>query len=333
MREILHYDLALHNVPRIIVDKDISVFFVERFREIRNDSEHLPVDWPDENSVNFLVQRAEGLFIFAATVCRFVEGEEQWSPEALLKAFLPSDGSEAPYNWDHDIPSTSPTLELDQMYTKILRHSFKGVLNDRDKVAERFRQVVGSLVILFEPLSETTLARLLGLSQHSVNLRLRHLHSVLNIPNDQGAPIRLSHPSFRDFLLDKDRCRDQTFCVDEKQRNKALLECCLRLLSSDLRKDICRLQAPGSLAQGVETSTIKRYISSDVRYACLYWTQHLQGSDLQLHDNDQVHQFLRSHLLHWLETLAWLGKTSEGILAIISLKDLIQVGIIRVGGN
>jgi hypothetical protein len=44
--------------------------------------------------------------------------------------------------------------------------------------------------------------------------------------------------------------------------------------------------------------------------------QHLEKSGAQLHDNDQVHRFLQVHLLHWLEALSWIGKTSEGILAI-----------------
>ena len=48
----------------------------------------------------------------------------------------------------------------------------------------------------------------------------------------------------------------------------------------------------------------------------LYWIQHLEKSGAQLHDNDQVHRFLQVHLLPWLEALSWIGKTSEGILAI-----------------
>ena len=60
----------------------------------------------------------------------------------------------------------------------------------------------------------------------------------------------------------------------------------------------------------------------------LYWVQHLQKSDAQLCDKDQVHQFLQVHLLHWLEALGWIGKTSEGILAIISLEALIPVSLL-----
>jgi hypothetical protein len=60
---------------------------------------------------------------------------------------------------------------------------------------------------------------------------------------------------------------------------------------------------------------------------CVYWIQHLQKSGAQLYDNDQVHKFLQVYLLHWLEALSWIDKTSEGILAIFSLEAQIQVSV------
>ena len=62
---------------------------------------------------------------------------------------------------------------------------------------------------------------------------------------------------------------------------------------------------------------------------CLYWIQHLQKSDAQLYDSGQVYQFLQVHL-HWLEALGWIGKTSEGILAILSLEALIPVTLLII---
>jgi hypothetical protein len=56
--------------------------------------------------------------------------------------------------------------------------------------------------------------------------------------------------------------------------------------------------------------------------------QHLQRSSAQLYDNNHVHQFLQVHLLHWLEALSWIGKTSEGILAILSLEALTPVSLL-----
>jgi hypothetical protein len=94
---------------------------------------------------------------------------------------------------------------------------------------------------------------------------------------------------------------------------------------NSLKQDVCGQVVPGTLVADVESSRIEQCLPLEVRYACLYWIQHLQKSDAQIFDNDKVHQFLEVHLLHWLEALGWMGKTSEGILAIFSLEAQILV--------
>lgn len=326
MPRIVYHDLVLHDVTRAIVDQDISVFVREKFKEMRDDFEDLAADWPGDWIIDLLVQRAEGLFIYAATVCRFVKGDEHWPPQNRLEIFFPSDGSDPNCKWEDSIPSTSPTRELDEMYSQILQHSFKTVQQNKNELAEIFRKVIGSLTILSEPLSAIALSNLLDLPLELINLRLRHLHSVLNIPKEEEAPVRLLHPSFRDFLLDEKRCLDLTLRVDERQRHKALAESCLRLMSSKLKRDICVMRAPDLLVQGMDSSLLEHYIPPEVQYACLYWVQHLQRSGAQLYD--QVYQFLQDHLLHWLEALSWMKKTSEGVLAIFSLEALVQVSLL-----
>ena len=80
----------------------------------------------------------------------------------------------------------------------------------------------------------------------------------------------------------------------------------LDIVSNLVREDTSDLPFPASPSQ----------------YAFLYWVQHLQKIDTLLQDQDGVDDFLRLHLLHWLEALAWLGRTSEGILALISLGQI-----------
>jgi hypothetical protein len=40
---------------------------------------------------------------------------------------------------------------------------------------------------------------------------LHELHSILNILQDLSLLLQLHHPSFRDFLLNKKRCSDDSF--------------------------------------------------------------------------------------------------------------------------
>jgi hypothetical protein len=53
--------------------------------------------------------------------------------------------------------------------------------------------------------------------------------------------------------------------------------------------------------------------------------QHLQRSEARLYDNGKEHIFLQEHLLHWLEALSLMGKTSEGVLSITPFESIVIV--------
>lgn len=215
------------------------------------------------------------------------------------------------------------------MYTQILQRSIINIKSeqDKDRVLRIVKQVMGSFVALAEPFSAPTLASLLQMRSETVNLRVRHLHSILNVPQNQSHPIRLLHPSFRDFLLDKQRCYDQSFWVDEKQAHRLLADRCIQLMSASLKQDICSVGSPGILIADVERSRVERSLPSEVQYACLYWIQHVHKNDDPLCDDDQVHRFLQEHVLHWLEALGWMEKVPEGVHAIASLESFTSVSI------
>ena len=80
-------------------------------------------------------------------------------------------------------------------------------------------------VILFSPLSASSLSTLLHLPKGHVDQTLDDLHAILDIPEDQTRPLRLHHPSFRDFLLNKSRCDDSKFWVNEKQAHRTMAVC------------------------------------------------------------------------------------------------------------
>jgi hypothetical protein len=169
------------------------------------------------------------------------------------------------------------------------------------------------------------LATLLYILRYTVDLTLDDMHSILEVPKDQGHQIRLHHPSFRDFLLDRQRCRDLRFWVDEEEAHQALAESCMRLMSDKLKRDICGLHAPGTLTSEVESGRIEQCLPSELQYACQYWVRHLRGNQILLLDNGPVHAFLREHLLNWLEALSLMRKTSEGVQAITSLESMVIV--------
>jgi len=315
--------LVLHQIPEPIVKEDISSFLVHELATIREDynksvtqTRQLPADWPGHTTVQSLVGMAIPLFIFATTVCRFINDRKCGQPKDQLAKVL-------------KYQSRSQASKLDATYLPVLDQLLVGVtISERRGLVENFQQVVGSIVILASPLSTTSLDRLLGVPEGTVDSRTDLLHSVLSIPSRPDHPIRLLHLSFRDFLVDTEKRETNLFWVDEKDAHNKLAIRCLKLLSTgeNLKKDIFDLHAPGHQASQVESSVIQQCLPPSVQYACLYWIHHLQRSEAQLRDNDQVHQFLQAHLLHWLEALGWMAKTSEGILAILSLEGFIPVG-------
>jgi hypothetical protein len=309
-------DFVLHSISPSIIDNDISIFLEYNLRLIGKEDEQEP-GWPGLEAIRCLVETASGLFIWAATACRFIR--EGLSPEERLCVLLKG-GDEA----------ATPEEHLNGIYITVLQSSIQpGYIEaERQRLYSMLRQFLGSIVALFSPLSVESLSRLLDTRKQQVDRTLKRLHAILDIPKDRNRPLRLHHPSFRDFLLNQRRCKDLNFWVDEKQAHQTLADSSIRLMSTSLKQDICRQVSPSALVTNLERSRIEQCLPSDVEYACLYWIQHLQKSATQLRDNDKVHQFLQAHLLHWLEALGWIGKASEGILAINSLEALIPVSFL-----
>jgi hypothetical protein len=328
--EAEHKDFVLHNIALEIVNHDISIF-VEYNLEVIKQERPLEAGWPGPEAIRRLVQNANGLFIWAATACRFIrEGKKRQVIKNRLSRILQRTGS-----------ITEPEKQLNEIYITVLRHSIPPKFSDREKEEfySKLRNMLGSIVVLLSPLSAHSLSKLLTnedqslsnedqpLSNEDLNETLEDLHAILDIPKNLTRPVRLHHPSFRDFLLSKDRCTDSNFWVDEKQAHQTLADNCIQLMSNYLRQDVCGQQAPGTLVTNVESSRIEQCLPPEAKYACLYWIQHLQKSGTQLYDNDYVHQFLEVHLLHWLEALGWIGKTSEGIRSILALETQIRVSL------
>ncbi|KAJ4248091.1 hypothetical protein NW762_012861 [Fusarium torreyae] len=110
-----YQDLVLHRIPRETVKHDIIVFLNDEFEKIRHDfnmtvcdERKLPPDWPGRLKVQSLAQMAVPLFIFAATVCRFVGDSRRRNPRTRLQMVLDQEGR-------------SHGSQLEQTYAPILR--------------------------------------------------------------------------------------------------------------------------------------------------------------------------------------------------------------------
>lgn len=226
--------------------------------------------------------------------------------------------------------ATAPEKYLNEIYDTVLKQSINAnfMNEEREDAYGMLRKTLGSIVVLFSPLSADSLCGLLHVTNADINQTLEGLHAILYTPKDQTQPLRLHHPSFRDFLLNKERCRDTDLYIDEKQAHHTMVNTSIRLMKNSLKKDICCLETYGVSITDVESSRVQQCLPQAVQYACLYWIRHLQISGDQLYDGDQVHRFLHKHALHWLEALSWMRKVSEGIYAIISLESIALVSFL-----
>jgi hypothetical protein len=312
MSDGTYQDLILHKVPKETIEHDIAVFFEHELAKIREERS-LPLEWPGEESIQTLVRMAIPLFIFAATICRFV-GETIGNPRRRLNDIL-----------GYEMEDVS---RLDITYLPVLNPLFaiQGE-KEKEKLSKEFREIVGSIIVLESPLSIASLAHLLKIPKEDIGCRLDSLHSVLSIHVNEDVPVRLFHLSFRDFLVDPQKKGKSLFWVDKRETHERLASKCLELLSSPegLQQNMCKLLNPGTLRSEIDEQTIATCLPPGLQYACRYWVHHLEQSDCHIHDGDPIHLFLQKYLLYWLEAMSLIGETYKCIYVIHRLQALAEV--------
>ena len=314
--------LRLQDVERSSVDRDIMLFFRTRLAEIaknRSDCDFLQ-GWPSPFDIDVLCKKAAGFFIYASTVVKFVASNHYTPTEQLdLIISLPQDTT-------HE-----GRFGIDLLYTRVLQQAV-GVDHgeveggDENKIYSRFKTVVGSVVLVFNPLSVRDLSDLLGVS--NVHTALRSLHSLLLVPEPEKIqdPVRPFHKSFPDFLTHPERCKDSHFFVDPAIYHGKILLSCLRLMGGKLRKNICNLDDHTILSQVKDLSTDKRdYIGGALEYACHFWTRHLleipSTSSCIEEVQREIENFFTKHLLHWVEILILTKNLGIGVYAMNNVKQ------------
>ncbi|KAJ7678013.1 hypothetical protein DFH06DRAFT_564613 [Mycena polygramma] len=171
--------------------------------------------WPTSNIIEKLTDKSSGYFVYAATVIRFID-DRDFRPTERLDMIMGIDGA----------GSEAPFAALDQLYLQILLAV----------PAARHPQLLEVMAVIAAKfnLSGLHIEQLLELQPGDAHLILRHLHSVLNVPQDTGQQITVHHASFLDFL--DDPTRSQAFHIGESQKTN-LVHHILKALSLDVDPD------------------------------------------------------------------------------------------------
>ncbi|EED11834.1 WD repeat-containing protein, putative [Talaromyces stipitatus ATCC 10500] len=226
-----------------------------------------------------------------------------------------------------DLLSRIPPNKKDPLWSDPsgqLKRGFEYRRMGTDSEIDKFRRIVGTIILLAEPLSRSSLASLLNIDSQQIEGHLSSLHSVLSVPSSTDSPIRMLHLSFRDFLIDPDKRHMNPFWVDEMETHKMIMAKCLERMSQPgiLQQNICNLPGHGTLRAKIDGKIIGNHLPPVIQYVCRFWVYHLKESQTRIHDGDPVHVFIEDHFLHWLESLSLLGRIAESIQLIQTLQTV-----------
>jgi hypothetical protein len=308
-------DIALEDIPS--TREDLSTYFASEFAKMKRKPIKDGPNWPGDVIIEELARMAEPSFIFAATICRFI-GDKNWFPEKQLKVIRESQ-------------LAGQVSQLDQTYLPVLTQLSSGL----DLLEEQYHKLLETIILLADPLSAPALTTLLNADEMDleiIRLRLQRLHSVLRIPANEVSPIRIFHLSFREFLVDPQKRAKYWFSVDEQTGHGNIASKCLQLMSrkGSLKMDICERKEPGVARSEVGRQVVDEHLAPEVQYACQYWVYHVEKSEGHFRDVQAVLIFLQTHLLHWFEALSWMGRISEGVTMIMTLRSLFDVSHCRL---
>lgn len=299
-----HENFRLHEIEDSIIESDIRLYLNHMLSEemVQKALPELePPPWvPKPTELDALVRASGKLFIVASTAILFILDDRRSDPRSQIVKLLEGVAK--------DYPGERRVQALDDIYMQILRTAIPEH-SDEDMI-ERFQKVVGTIVLLQNPLPPRSLAYLLGMTVNDINGTLNHLHSI-TAPSSQDHSPQIYHTSFPDFITDSNRCNgDKRFFIVPPVHHSRIAVRVFHIMNHDLRENICDLGFP---EQYVDNDNVYHLvddkISPELRYACLYWADHLSNAGV---DHDEllrlVENFAFNHLLHWLEVLSFIGR-------------------------
>jgi len=294
----------LYDVPTDTVKADIATYLKAKLSALQ-----------DKPQLSRLVEKADGLFIYAATAVRYICPPARRMAEREQLGLMNELLSSMP-------DAAAGSLLIDNLYQQILWLAFRGLegsrFRDRLNVLHTFlcteervsTSVAGGLTSDPEGMEET--ARLV----------VESLHAVLYIKENR---VLWYHASFPDFIFDP--LRSNFNIVDTSCSHRVKMSChqathhaflahaCFNVMSCQLRFNICNL--PSSFLLDSEVPDLERQVKGNIsdvlRYSCRYWAQHLTQAMVDEGHSFQecISEFLIIRILFWIEAMNLVGSSAR----------------------
>jgi len=314
--EALTNTFILHDVQPASINNDIKLFLRSELSELAH-RHHLD-GWPSEDQIDLLCYRAGGLFVYAVATIKFLDSPF-FLPNEQLGTIV-----DFPENTVHEGKTQfQQNKTLDSLYVWILHKSFS---TDNPQVYSNFQSIIGTVVLLVNPLPLSAIAQLVGLQTEQVRLYLTSIESLLALSEDPDLPVRPFHKSFPDFITDSSRCLDERFYISPGNLHKELAVNCLRVMNDGLKQDILSLPSY-ALNSEVEDlqARIKDQIGVALQYACLSWHNHLTvAQEDVISVVSYLRVFLEKNFLAWLEVVSVLRAVRGAAVALKKLLTWLQ---------
>ncbi|KIJ46007.1 hypothetical protein M422DRAFT_778568 [Sphaerobolus stellatus SS14] len=182
---------------------DVSDYLKTELSRVREDKEIGMSPWPSKDDLKTLVEKTEGIFIYASTLVKFVGARNCNSIKRLQEALKSHNG-------------------LDSLFQQVL---------DSAKEHEDFQFVIGIIMFLRESLPLGELARFLGWNPYDLRSALEGSLSILFIPKGDDVQIHPYHASLQDFFRNSDR--SGYHFLDSATNHRALFNTSAKLILKD----------------------------------------------------------------------------------------------------
>ncbi|KEP53266.1 putative vegetative incompatibility protein HET-E-1 [Rhizoctonia solani 123E] len=283
--------VVLHELDRDAVQADIKSYLCASLARIQ----------PTEDQIAIMVQRAGILFIYAATVVRYISHDGfRRNPHSRLANVLESSSA-----------SENKHKEIDELYTTILQAALDNQYLDSHET-EDIRQVLYLVICAQEPLSVNALSKLLRMNNTvRVHAALSPLWSVLHISGTSELVTTL-HASFVDYMFSSSRSKGY-YCNPQIHNHTIARLCFDHFKNIRSQFNICGLESSYVLDDEVEGlgERVKEVIPMEHSYASRYWGAHLRSANRSSELMDELNEFLSVRLLLWMEVMSLIKCTGE----------------------
>ena len=267
-------------------------------------------DWPPQAEVESLVNMSGTLFIYAATVCKYIAQRSSYGMPQRISDVV---------NFTSET-SFGVTQPLDGLYKRILDTAYEST-NPRER--SDIGMVLQAVVYVYNPLSMSAISVLVQMPIGRVHAALAFLHSLIYIPSPQhpAKHISIFHASFYDFISNENMSSEHH--LDPCISHKSLVLQCLSLIDKEWSG---KTNVPYLVERRCGD------ISESLSYACSSWVLHFTYAD-STNESAELKHFFQTHLLRWIDCLSILGKLGSAMELLHILENWANANVSNLGAE